>query len=82
MIPERFAPHTYAIMRIVFGTMFMTHCDRASERALSPPFGEDHAAPANRLTPAQPTDLSLLRALVPRTTGLGLRATRVHHGNT
>ena len=24
MIPERFAPHTYAIMRIVFGTMFMT----------------------------------------------------------
>ena len=43
MIPERFAQHTYAIMRIVFGTMFMTHGDRASERALSPPFGEDHA---------------------------------------
>src|SRR5688500_18629545 len=25
MIPERFAPHTYAVMRIVFGTMFMTY---------------------------------------------------------
>ena len=43
MIPERFASHTYAIMRIVFGTMFMTQGDRASKRALSPPFGEDHA---------------------------------------
>ena len=43
MIPERFAPHTYSVMRIVFGTMFMTHGDRASERELSPPFGEDHA---------------------------------------
>ena len=43
MIPERFAPHTYAVMRIVFGTMFMTHGDRASERALSPHFGGDHA---------------------------------------
>ena len=43
MIPEGFAAHTYAVMRIVFGTMFMTHGGRASERALSPPFGEDHA---------------------------------------
>ena len=25
MIPERFTPHTYAVMRIVFGTMFITY---------------------------------------------------------
>lgn len=25
MIPERFAPHTYAVMRIVCGAMFMTY---------------------------------------------------------
>ena len=25
MIPERYAPHTYALMRIVFGLMFMTY---------------------------------------------------------
>lgn len=25
MIPERYAPHTYALMRIVFGLMFLTY---------------------------------------------------------
>jgi hypothetical protein len=39
-------------MQIMFGTMFMTHGGRASERALSPPFGKT-TAPAIRLTPAQ-----------------------------
>jgi hypothetical protein len=32
MIPEGFAPHTYAVMRIVFGTMFMTHGGRVRTR--------------------------------------------------
>ena len=68
MILERFDSHTYAVMRIVFGTMFMTHGGRASERALSPPFGEDHAAPAIRLTPAQPLTSAFLEP-VPRRTG-------------
>ena len=69
MIPERFDSHTYAVMRIVFGTMFMTHGGRASERALSPPFGEDHAGARDQTHAGAATDLSLPRALVPRRTG-------------